>query len=99
MQVIRQKGFIRGLHVYKVQVNPGDNLSTSLDLFWMNENPSRYSIACYDNRDRKVGHINTECEASLRPMMEFGNRQVTVSIPMEARAHNNGELGYQIGQF
>ena len=98
MNVIRQNGFLRGLHVYKIRVGPGDEFTTSLDDFWMNENPMRYSIACYDLFDRKVGHIGYEYETSLRPMMEFGNREVKVSIPPDAKAHNNGDLGYQIGK-
>ena len=71
MQVIRQKGFLRGLHVYKIEVRPGDKFTTSLDLFWMNEAPMRYSIACNDVLGRKVGHLGFETEQSLRPMMEF----------------------------
>jgi hypothetical protein len=43
MRTIKQKTLIRGLHVYKRQVKPGDILSCKLDQFWMLENPSRYS--------------------------------------------------------
>ena len=49
MHTIKQKTVIRGLHVYKRQVKPGEILSCKLDQFWMLENPSRYSIAVKDS--------------------------------------------------
>ncbi len=54
MRTIKQKTVIRGLHVYKRQVKPGDILSCKLDQFWMLENPSRYSIAVKDSFNRTV---------------------------------------------
>ena len=54
MKYIRQETFIRGLHVYKIDIKPGDQLTCELDQFWMHQNPGRYSIAVYDSFDRKV---------------------------------------------
>ena len=51
---IKQKGLVRGLHVYKRLVKPGDILRCKLDRFWMLENPQRYSIAVKDSVDRTV---------------------------------------------
>ena len=54
MHTIKQKTVIRGFHVYKRQIKPGDILSCKLDQFWMLENPSRYSIAVKDSFNRPV---------------------------------------------
>ena len=54
MGTLKQDTFIRGLHVYKKKLAPGDQLTVSLDWFWMNENPNRYSVAVFDSRRRKV---------------------------------------------
>ena len=51
---LRQDMFIRGLHIYKVRVNPSDVLYCELDWFWMNENPNRYSIAVLEGKGRMV---------------------------------------------
>ena len=51
---IKQKGLVRGLHVYKRLVKPGDILRCKLDRFWMLENPQLYSIAVKDSVDRTV---------------------------------------------
>ena len=54
MKLLRQETFIRGLHFYKIDLQPGDVLSCKLDEFWMNENPNRYSVAVLDEIGRKV---------------------------------------------
>lgn len=54
MGILTQNVFIRGLHVYKVNMQPGDNLTCQLDMFWMSENPGRYSVAVYNRYNRKV---------------------------------------------
>ena len=54
MGTLKQDTFIRGLHVYKKKLAPGDQLTVALDWFWMNENPNRYSVAVFDSKRRKV---------------------------------------------
>ena len=56
MGTLKQDTFIRGLqlHVYKKKLAPGDKLTVSLDWFWINENPNRYSVAVFDSKQRKV---------------------------------------------
>ena len=50
MGTLKQDTFIRGLHVYKKKLSPGDTLTVALDWFWINENPKRYSVAVFDSK-------------------------------------------------
>ena len=54
MGTLKQDTFIRGLHVYKKKLSPGDTLTVALDWFWINENPKRFSVAVFDSKLRKV---------------------------------------------
>jgi len=50
------------------------------------------------NLSFQVGHIAREMELSLRLVIEFGKKLVSVSIAAGARQHNAGDLGVQIGK-
>ena len=83
---LRQETFIRGLHVYKIRVNPSDALYCELDRFWMNENPNRYSIAVLDGKGRKVKMstlnicINKLETLKIRKLLKFCQKCVKAKI-------------------
>ena len=70
-----ERTHIRGLHVYRIQINTGDILSCKLDEFWMTEHPERYSVACVDQHGRIVGHIAHELEHYVGMFIEFGKKK------------------------
>lgn len=98
MGIINTETFIRGLHVYRIELLPGDVLYCKLDWFWMREFPERYSVSCFDQHNRKVGHLAKEVEQVIGMMLEFGKKTIVVKIPAAAVKHNAGELGIQIGK-
>ena len=93
-----ERTHIRGLHVYRIQINPGDILSCKLDEFWMTEHPERYSVACVDQHGRIVGHIAHELEHYVGMFIKFGKKKIDVRIPPTTKPTNVGELGMQIGE-
>ena len=73
--LLKEKTYIRGLHVYKVDVAEGDVLTAELDEFWMWQNPHRYSILVRDSLGRPVTNLFwvRPRERFLEPPPPFGS--------------------------